>query len=72
MDLQELQHDELSSDGETECRSDSADDKGDSTVVDDFDEETSGMREPDVQHDAEFEAVVVDQEGGGRSCRKNR
>lgn len=66
MDLQELERDELvSSDGETELHgSDSADDEGEGEVVDDFNEEAFGMREPDVQHDIEFEEVVVDQERG--------
>ena len=86
LDLQELEHDELSSDGETECRSNSADGegkgdyegKGDGegkgngegkgAIVDDFEEESTGMREPDVQRDAEFEAV--DQERGEEDAAK--
>ena len=94
MDLQELEHDELSSDGETECGSNSADGEGEGdyegegdgegkgdgvgegdgegegTVVDDFEEETTGMWEPDFQCDAEFEAAIVDQERGEEDAAK--
>ena len=99
--MQELERDQLLSDGETECGSNSADGEGkgdgegegdsegegdgegegngakgegdcegDDAVADDFEEETAGMQEPDVQHDAEFEAVIVDQERGEEDVAK--